>query len=107
MAVYQCPGNCGRLISVSRIPGGNPTALADPKHWAVNYVECPTHGLQMCDRCQSEQSSTACSTCGQPLREVNVTAGAHGAAAPRPQGTPSRVGPQAPRRGKWWKFGRD
>lgn len=106
MTVYKCPGVCGRLISVSQIPGGNPTALADPKHWAVNYVECPTHGLQMCDRCQSEQGDATCSTCGQPLREVNVTSGTRGTPASRQQGTPSRGVAETPQRGKWWKFGR-
>ena len=40
MAVRRCAGDCGRIISISVIPGGNPTALADPRNWAVDHAAC-------------------------------------------------------------------
>lgn len=57
MPVMNCAGQCGRLISVSAIPGGNPTALADPEHWAVQWRHCKTCGKYWCDRCWSKYPS--------------------------------------------------
>ncbi len=37
MAVGFC-SSCTRLISISDIPGGNPTAIENPEKFAVFYV---------------------------------------------------------------------
>jgi tetratricopeptide (TPR) repeat protein len=52
MAVYYCNGwACERLISVSTVPGGNPVALRDPEHFAVDYFICEDCKRMFCDRC--------------------------------------------------------
>lgn len=72
MPVMNCTGpDCGRLISVSAIPGGNPTALADPEHWAVQWRHCKSCGKYWCDRCWQKHPSIAkqqlCPTDGKSL----------------------------------------
>jgi hypothetical protein len=47
MPVAQC-SSCGRGISISNIPGGNPVASAEG--WATTYKACVC-GRAYCDRC--------------------------------------------------------
>jgi hypothetical protein len=56
-----------RLISVSQIPGGNPTALAKPELWATVYMICPSCGHYFCDLCLKEMPAAQCTDCGVPL----------------------------------------
>ena len=63
-------GGCQRLISVSQIPGGNPSAKANPDRWAVAYARCDC-GHLACDRCISAANGK-CPNCG---RRVRVTQG--------------------------------
>lgn len=52
MAVYYCSGwSCPRMISVSTVRGGNPVALRDPEHFAVEYFTCEDCKTMFCDRC--------------------------------------------------------
>jgi len=72
MPVMNCAGpDCSRLISVSAIPGGNPTALAEPEHWAVQWRHCKTCHKYWCDRCWQKHPSIAtqqlCPTDGKTL----------------------------------------
>ena len=50
MAVAWC-NRCGRSISISIIPGGNPVALADPEKWSATWRPCPVCHHAYCDRC--------------------------------------------------------
>ena len=76
MTVMACAGfGCDRLISVSRIKGGNPTALADPEHWSVRFTVCADCPASYCDRCVPERPGRfgrrsrrlACRECGGGL----------------------------------------
>lgn len=62
MPLSYCAGTCGRMISISAIPGGNPEALAHPETFAVHYVACTRCRKLWCDRCVGR----ACS-CGAAL----------------------------------------
>jgi hypothetical protein len=84
MAVLSCAGNCPRLISESNQPGGNPVAVADPKNWAVDYVECVTCGIAWCDSCHAELGLDRCPDDGGVLEPRGVSVNRRG----RP----------------WWKF---
>jgi tetratricopeptide (TPR) repeat protein len=66
MTVLGCSGyRCTRLISVSEIPGGNPTALADPEHWAIRFTICSDCRRYYCDRCASQaRPAGTCRACG-------------------------------------------
>ncbi|MGE0787779.1 MAG: hypothetical protein AB7S26_19040 [Sandaracinaceae bacterium] len=65
MPVFSCQGpDCRRLISVSAIPGGNPTALAEPEKFAVVHERCTACGARFCDRCL--EPGGACLDCGAP-----------------------------------------
>lgn len=48
MAVAGCC-ECGKLISLSVIPGGNP--VAKELGWATSWVACPDCGRARCDSC--------------------------------------------------------
>ena len=50
MAVYGCM-KCGKLISVSMIPGGNPVAKEDPDVLATLYGKCENCGTILCKDC--------------------------------------------------------
>ncbi|WP_430790795.1 tetratricopeptide repeat protein [Actinoplanes sp. G11-F43] len=66
MTVLVCKGDgCARLISVSRVPGGNPTARADPEGWATDFTMCPACEAAYCDRCRGK--AAACPVCGTAL----------------------------------------
>lgn len=52
MAVGTCAEwGCRRMISMSRLRGGNPTALAEPEVWAVEFKMCLDCKATVCDRC--------------------------------------------------------
>lgn len=81
MAVFGCTEEgCQRHISVSRAPGGNPVALADPEGWAFLFAVCPECGRCICDRCIARRkvpvSDLRCFRCGGhfqvPDREKNA-----------------------------------
>ncbi len=61
MTVFGCQ-MCGRSISVSYSPEGNPVALADPEHWAIVFAVCNNCGKHFCDRCIG--NSQQCPKCG-------------------------------------------
>lgn len=65
MPVLQCAA-CPRLVSISRVPGGNPVARADPAHWSVLHTRCAGCGACLCDRC-APASARACKACGAAL----------------------------------------
>lgn len=76
MTVLACAGfGCDRLISVSRIKGGNPTAVADPEHWSVRFTTCSDCPVSYCDRCVPDRPGVfgrrsrrlACRECGGRL----------------------------------------
>src|SRR5262245_28844434 len=109
MPVFSCSGpQCERLISVSAIPGGNPTALAEPEKFAVVHQRCSSCGQRFCDRCVAKDDTLKqgkCLGCGAAL------------AAPPPdeamkmmQGQASAAGAVAaarvegPAKKPWWKF---
>ena len=50
MAVLMCAG-CGILISVSRLPGGNPVARENPDKWATSHQTCGHCRIPYCDKC--------------------------------------------------------
>ncbi len=57
MAVLPCCGwSCMRSISLSVIRGGNPVALRDPEHFAVDFGTCEDCKLTFCDRCVARKS---------------------------------------------------
>jgi tetratricopeptide (TPR) repeat protein len=76
VTVLACSGwACERLISVSRHPGGNPVALAEPEHWSTEYFFCRECGEAFCDRCAAMRPGRAfgvvkshnCGSCGGRL----------------------------------------
>jgi hypothetical protein len=73
MPVFSCSGpGCQRLISVSAIPGGNPTALAEPERFAVVHQRCSSCGQRFCDRCMEKDEKLKhgeCASCGARLAE--------------------------------------
>lgn len=67
--LLRCFGwSCPRMISVSKAPGGNPVALADPAHFAVSFRICLDCQRTYCDRCLPERSGLfrgpRCPSCG-------------------------------------------
>lgn len=65
MPVVQCAA-CPRLVSISRVPGGNPVARADPAKWSVLHTRCVDCGACLCDRC-APASARHCQACGAAL----------------------------------------
>ena len=61
MTVLGCK-TCGRYISVSFMPEGNPVALEEPEKWALIFAECSGCGAFICDRCIG--NSRECPACG-------------------------------------------
>lgn len=60
MPVFSCRG-CGKLISLSIIPGGNPAAT-DPQRWARVWRRCAACGALFCEPCNPGGAS-ACAAC--------------------------------------------
>lgn len=63
MSVATCH-HCGRMISISMIPGGNPVALEEPERWAASYASCPLCHRAYCDRCMA--ADPLCPDCPGP-----------------------------------------
>jgi hypothetical protein len=114
MPVFYCNGpECQRMISVSAIPGGNPTALAEPEKFAVVHQRCSSCGQRFCDRCLENDDrlrTGSCAACGAKLAEppqdeaMRIMLGqqsAEGAAATvRLEPSPEVEAEKKP----WWKF---
>ena len=70
MPIMRCgKENCQRFISVSRIPGGNPTAQASPELFSQGYKQCTDFencGAYHCDR----HWGGNCVKCGSKLTSV-------------------------------------
>jgi DNA-directed RNA polymerase subunit RPC12/RpoP len=65
MAVAIC-AKCNKLISISNIPGGNPTAKANPDMWATAYGHCDRCGGTYCDKC-IKANMNKCPGCGRQI----------------------------------------
>lgn len=69
--ILSCAGwACTRLISVSKVPGGNPVARDDPEGFAVEFMICEECGATFCDRCHAPGSrfrAPRCASCGGRL----------------------------------------
>jgi hypothetical protein len=78
MAVMMCARTgCERLLSVSRIRGGNPAAVADPEHWAIVFWRCDTCRAYFCDWCVAPRPlrrRPRCVSCGQVLDKPDLEA---------------------------------
>jgi len=61
MPVSMC-AKCGKLISISNIPGGNPVAKANSDLWALEYGRCDRCGGVYCDKC-IEENLNKCPGC--------------------------------------------
>jgi len=69
MPVLACQ-SCDVLISVSTIPGGNPTAVK--AGYALEYAYCATCGAHVCSECLAKkatppQTLNSCPRCGSRL----------------------------------------
>lgn len=66
MPVMSCGGAapCNRLISISAIEGGNPSAKADPEAYASEWTRCRQCSTYTCDRCLGRQGGKC--KCGAP-----------------------------------------
>jgi uncharacterized tellurite resistance protein B-like protein len=58
---------CARLISISAIRGGNPTAKAEPDAYASEWTKCARCGHYTCDRCLARQSGNCKCGSASPL----------------------------------------
>ncbi|MFA1550957.1 tetratricopeptide repeat protein [Actinomadura chokoriensis] len=69
--LLSCSGwACTRLISVSKVPGGNPVARNDPEGFAIEFMICQDCGHNYCDRCHAPASrfrAPRCASCGGRL----------------------------------------
>lgn len=69
--LLSCSGwACSRLISVSKVPGGNPVARQDPDGFAAEFMICDFCGSNFCDRCHASGSrlrAPRCASCGGKL----------------------------------------
>ncbi|MEV4672479.1 MULTISPECIES: tetratricopeptide repeat protein [Actinomadura] len=69
--ILACSGwACTRLISVSKVPGGNPVARNDPEGFAIEFMICGDCGKNFCDRCHAPGSvfrAPRCAHCGGKL----------------------------------------
>lgn len=66
MPVMGCGGGCARMISVSSIRGGNPSAKAEPDAFAAEWSQCTSCGEFTCDRCLARDGGKC--ACGVPGR---------------------------------------
>lgn len=69
-----CSGwGCRRMISVSKAPGGNPVARADPEHFAISFRICQDCHQNYCDRCLAGRGGLfrgpRCTGCGGKLAD--------------------------------------
>jgi hypothetical protein len=64
MAVSMC-FKCGKMISISKIPTGNPTAWQNPSVFALYYGSCKSCGMY-CSDC-IESAGGRCPNCGKPI----------------------------------------
>lgn len=69
MTVAICK-KCGKLISISNIPGGNPTAKANPDMWATSYGRCDRCGGVYCDKC-IKANMNKCPGCGRQIAIIS------------------------------------
>ncbi|GAA2794893.1 tetratricopeptide repeat protein [Crossiella cryophila] len=64
---------CQRMISVSKAPGGNPVARADPEHFAISFRICQDCHQNYCDRCLAGRGGLLrgprCAECGGKLAD--------------------------------------
>ncbi|MGP4028272.1 tetratricopeptide repeat protein [Actinomadura sp. 3N407] len=61
---------CTRLISVSKVPGGNPVARNDPEGFAIDFMICEDCHSNFCDRCHPPGTRfrpPRCTSCGGKL----------------------------------------
>ncbi|CNE73482.1 Predicted O-linked N-acetylglucosamine transferase%2C SPINDLY family [Mycobacterium tuberculosis] len=69
--ILSCAGwACTRLISVSKVPGGNPVARNDPEGFAIAFMICQDCRANYCDRCHAPGSrfrAPRCASCGGKL----------------------------------------
>ena len=65
MALEECAGGCGRSISISISEEGNPFAMINPEHFAVDYRLCPYCLVYLCDSCW--QKTKKCPNCGREM----------------------------------------
>lgn len=69
--ILSCSGwACTRLISVSKVPGGNPVARNDPENYAIDFKICEDCGNNFCDRCHvpgTRLRAPRCTSCGGRL----------------------------------------
>ncbi|GGW86573.1 hypothetical protein GCM10010320_80190 [Streptomyces caelestis] len=75
MAVMMCSRRgCDRLLSVSRVPGGNPVARSDPEHWAVVFWHCAGCRAYFCDRCVTRRvlRRPVCVSCAGVLAKPDI-----------------------------------
>lgn len=75
MTVLMCARTgCERLLSVSRIRGGNPVAKNDPEHWAIRFWRCDSCRAHFCDRCVTSRTlrKPLCVSCGSVLAKPDI-----------------------------------
>jgi hypothetical protein len=65
MPIGMCAG-CSRMISISRLPGGNPIARQYPDMYAAEYAKCDRCNKTYCDRCVANAGGK-CPGCGKRL----------------------------------------
>jgi len=70
MSVCACK-SCGKLISLSAIPGSNPVAQKVPQTWANGFEQCPECGEAFCFECFVK--SNFCSACPGPSDPTPIT----------------------------------
>jgi hypothetical protein len=96
------------MISVSVVPGGNPTALADPERFATIHRACTSCGNRFCDRCIGKNDVLlrgTCSSCGAKLADppadeaLKIIFGEKSA-----EGAVATVRLEPPSAKPWWKF---
>jgi len=63
MAVSIC-SKCRKMISISQIPTGNPTAWENPSIFALYYGYCENCGMMYCCDC-IETAGRRCPGCGK------------------------------------------
>ncbi|WP_194898608.1 tetratricopeptide repeat protein [Catenulispora pinisilvae] len=75
--LLKCTGeNCERLLSVSRIPGGNPVVAQSPELVTADFLLCADCGAGLCDRCLAGKtglfSQPQCAVCGGEMRKPDI-----------------------------------
>ena len=76
MAISMCQ-KCGKMISISSIPGGNPTALSNPDVFALGYGICKHCGGIFGDECIPKKrsllgSKPVCPKCGKSIHILGL-----------------------------------